>query len=245
MGDARVQRRLPRRRGRALNRGRKLRPAAAAKGSARTRLARASGRGAYEAQARLAKAKSAAPDRTAMASAIEAFLRAAGVPLSATDRARTPERVADAWADDLISGYASDPIAELTSEPVGGGGGLVVLRDIEFHSTCVHHLLPFYGRAHVAYLPDERLVGLSKVARAVDILARRLQVQERLTDAIVEALTRALRPAGVACVIEAEHLCVSCRGVRKTGVRVVTSQFKGALARSPHRGEVSLLLAPR
>jgi GTP cyclohydrolase I len=120
----------------------------------------------------------------------------------------------------------------------------VVLRDIVFHSMCVHHLLPFFGRAHVAYIPSRRLVGLSKVARVVDILARRLQVQERLTDGVVETLVRALRPAGAACIIEAEHMCVACRGVRKHGVRILTSRFAGRLARGPMRNEALRLLCP-
>jgi len=180
-----------------------------------------------------------------MARAVAEFLRAARIPLTGADRARTPARVADAWADDLVRGYALDPRAELTSEPSRAGGGLVVLRDIEFHSICVHHLLPFHGRAHVAYLPDRRLAGLSKIARVVDVLSRRLQVQERLTDGVVEVLTRVLRPAGAACIIEAEHMCVACRGVRKSGVRIVTSRFSGRLARAPLREEALRLLLPR
>ena len=178
-----------------------------------------------------------------MQRAIAEFLRAARVPLSAADAARTPERVARAWAEDLIGGYAADPVAELTSESVPGGGGLVVVRGIEFHSTCVHHLLPFYGRAHVAYLPARKLAGLSKIARVVDILARRLQVQERLTDAVVDVLQRALRPAGAACVVEADHMCVACRGIRKSGVKVVTSRVAGRLARGGARSEVLQLFS--
>jgi hypothetical protein len=104
------------------------------------------------AAARKARRGAARPDREAMARAVAAFLEAAGAPIGSEDRARTPGRVADAWADDLIAGYALDPVAELTSEAVARGGGLVVVRDIPFHSTCVHHLLPFFGRAHVAYL---------------------------------------------------------------------------------------------
>lgn len=187
----------------------------------------------------------ASPDREAMARAVAAFLDAAKVPIEPGDRAKTPMRVAEAWADDLIAGYAFDPVEELTSESVEAGGGLVVVREIGFHSTCVHHLLPFFGLAHVAYLPGRRLAGLSKIARVVEILARRLQIQERLTDAVVDALAHALRPAGVACIVEAEHLCVACRGVRKPGVRVLTSRFTGRLARDPLRSEVVRLLAPR
>lgn len=187
---------------------------------------------------------SPSPDKDAMARAVADFLAAAKVPLSRSDRSRTPGRVAEAWAEDLIAGYALDPVAELTSELAGEKGGLVVVRDIDFHSTCVHHLLPFFGRVHVAYVPARRLVGLSKIGRAVDVLARRLQVQERLTDGIVDALGRALLPAGIACIVEAEHMCVACRGVRKPGVRVVTSRFTGNLARGAMRAEVARLLKP-
>ena len=185
-----------------------------------------------------------APDLKAMARAIEDFLDASGAPVGAADRAKTPMRVAEAWTADLLGGYALDPVAELTSEPVASGGGLVVVRDIAFHSTCVHHLLPFVGRAHVAYLPARRLAGLSKIARVVDLLARRLQIQERLTDGIVDALERALGPAGAACIVEAEHMCVACRGVRKPGVRMITSRFAGRLAKGPLHDEVVRLLNP-
>lgn len=180
-----------------------------------------------------------------MARAIADFLRAARVPMSAADRARTPARVAEAWSSDLIKGYAQDPAAGLTSEPAPPGEGLVILRDIEFQSTCIHHLLPFFGRAHIAYLPGRRLAGLSKIARAIDILACRLQVQERLTEQIVSVMVRALRPAGVACVLEAEHLCIACRGVRKSAVRIVTARFAGRLSRGAQRQEALELLRPQ
>ena len=180
-----------------------------------------------------------------MARAVAAFLEASRAPISRSDRAKTPARVAEAWASDLIRGYGSDPVRELTSEPAGANGGLVVLRDILFHSVCVHHLLPFFGRAHVAYLPGRRLAGLSKIARVVDLLARRLQIQERLTDGVVEAIERALAPEGAACVVEAEHMCVACRGVRKPGVRIVTSRYSGRLAHGALRAEAARLLEPR
>lgn len=252
MGDAREQRRLSRRERGAMKRTIRLagpRPGFAPKDG------QAQGRGKGSAgplrirrtTARASKSPMpvrpvAEPDQEAMARAIADFLRAARVPMSRADASRTPDRVAEAWANDLISGYAQDPVAELTSEPAPIGEGMVVLRDIEFHSTCVHHLLPFFGRAHIAYLPDRRLVGLSKIARALEILSRRLQVQERLTEQIVGILLQALRPLGVACVLEAEHLCIACRGVRKTGVRILTSRFAGRLARGGARVEVLKLL---
>ena len=191
-----------------------------------------------------ARSRGNRPDRAGMKRAISLFLRASGAPMSAADRARTPERVAEAWAGELLGGYAADPVGELTHEPAPPRAGMVVLRDIVFHSICVHHLLPFFGRAHVAYLPGRRIAGLSKVARVVDVLARRLQVQERLTEGIVEALERGLRPAGAACIVEAEHLCVASRGVGKEGVRIVTSCFSGSLARGKLRQEALGLLRP-
>jgi GTP cyclohydrolase I len=110
---------------------------------------------------------------------------------------------------------------------------MVVVRDIPFVSICVHHLLPFHGTAHVAYLPDDRIVGLSKVARLVDALARRLQLQERLTGQVTAALAAALAPAGVACRMEAQHLCMTLRGARATGTRVVTTSYTGSFRRRP------------
>ena len=186
----------------------------------------------------------ARPDRAGMERAVVAFLRAGAVPLTAAEIAQTARRVAEAWSEDLLLGYTRNAAAEMAAEEAPAGEGLVVLRDIAFHSMCVHHLLPFFGRAHVAYLPQRRLAGLSKIARVVDALARRLQVQERLTEGIVNALETALHPAGAACVIEAEHMCVACRGIRKPGVRIVTTRFTGRLARGPRREEALRLLLP-
>lgn len=194
--------------------------------------------------ARFARGRAPRPDPDAMQRAVADFLRAAAVPLSSAEIARTASRVAQAWSEDLLLGYSRDAGAEMASEEAPAGEGLVVVRDIAFHSMCVHHLLPFFGRAHVAYLPHRRLAGLSKIARVVDTLARRLQVQERLTDGIVRAIETSLRPAGVACLVEAEHMCVACRGIRKPGVRIVTTRFTGRLARGARREEALRLLLP-
>jgi len=179
-----------------------------------------------------------------MERAIADFLRAAAVPLTRSQVAQTAHRVAEAWSEDLLLGYGRDPAGEMASEEAPAGEGLVVLRDIAFHSMCVHHLLPFFGRAHVAYLPHRRLAGLSKIARIVDALARRLQVQEVLTEGIVDAIEASLEPRGAACVIEAEHMCVACRGIRKPGVRIITTRFTGRLAAGPRREEALRLLVP-
>lgn len=145
----------------------------------------------------------------------------------------TPRRFAAAWSEEILSGYKADPRAILGSGFAARDRGMVVIRDIPFVSICVHHLLPFHGTAHVAYLPEDRIVGLSKVARLVDALARRLQLQERLTAQITAALETALAPAGVACRMEAQHLCMTLRGARATGTRVVTTSFTGSFRRRP------------
>jgi GTP cyclohydrolase IA len=139
----------------------------------------------------------------------------------------TPARVAKSlrW---LTSGYRRSAHAELGGalfqEPYRS---MVLVKDIELYSLCEHHMLPFYGRAHIAYIPDGRIVGLSKLARLVELFARRLQVQERLTEQIADALCEELRPRGVAVVIEAAHLCMMMRGVEKQNSRTVTSAMKG------------------
>ena len=151
----------------------------------------------------------------------------------ARERRATPQRVADAWSREIVSGYGTDPRRILARTMAARDHDLVLVRDIPFTSVCVHHLLPFGGTAHVAYLPGRRLVGLSKIARAVDALARRLQLQERLTRQIVETLQESLRPLGSACVMEAEHLCMSIRGPRKKGARVVTTAYTGVFRSRP------------
>lgn len=140
---------------------------------------------------------------------------------------RTPERVAQAFRW-LTRGYG-----ESAEEVIGAGifeeghESMVLVRDVELYSLCEHHLLPFYGRAHVAYLPNGKIVGLSKIARLVDLYARRLQVQERLTDQIADALMQSLQPHGVGVVIEAFHLCMMMRGVEKQNSKTITSAVRG------------------
>lgn len=142
----------------------------------------------------------------------------------------TPRRVTDAF-EEYFAGYLLDP-AEVLSKTFAEAGGyddLVMLRDIRVHSHCEHHLAPFLGVAHVAYLPNGRILGISKIARVVDIFARRLQTQETLTAQIADAIETALRPRGVAVLIEAEHQCMTMRGVRQPGVKTITTRFTGAL----------------
>jgi len=144
----------------------------------------------------------------------------------------TPRRVARAYAE-LTAGFKEDPRRHLATVFHETYDQVVLLRDIEFHSLCEHHLMPFTGKAHVAYLPDGRVVGLSKLARLVEGYARRLQVQERLTTQIADALWDELKPLGAACVIEAAHTCMTIRGVQKPGSTMVTSALRGVFKENP------------
>ena len=154
-----------------------------------------------------------------------ALLHALGRDPASPHLADTPRRVADAYAE-LLTGRPFD----LTTFPNDEGyDELVLARDIPFNSLCMHHMLPFHGVAHVAYLPGDRILGLSKLARVVDLFARDLQVQERLTQQVADWLQENLAPRGVGVVIEAEHLCMSLRGVRAPGARTVTSALHGLL----------------
>lgn len=185
-------------------------------------------------------------DVAKMEAAIREFLDGLGERFEGDDLERTPARVARAWSEDLVGGYALDPAADLTWTPVEAGAGPVVVRGVRFTSICVHHLLPFFGRADVAYLPGARLAGLSKIGRVVDAHARRLQTQERLTAAIVETLRAALDPRGVLAVLEAEHTCMTCRGVRKEQSRMVTMASFGIYADDrAARGEILDLFGER
>jgi GTP cyclohydrolase I len=141
---------------------------------------------------------------------------------------RTPERVARAF-DELLAGYRTDPVAMINGALFESDyDDIVMVRDIDFFSLCEHHMLPFYGRAHVAYIPDGKVVGLSKIPRAVEMYARRLQIQERLTQEIAEFLEAVLQPRGVAVIVEAAHMCAMMRGVKKGEAHMVTRSMRGA-----------------
>lgn len=144
----------------------------------------------------------------------------------------TPTRVVRSWGE-LFAGYKQDPAALLKTFEDGACDEMVVLKDIGFTSFCEHHLLPFTGTAHVAYLPDRKVLGLSKLARLVDCFAKRLQLQERLTTQVTAALDEHLRPQGSACVVEATHYCMACRGVRKENAVMVTSSLTGVFRDKP------------
>jgi len=156
---------------------------------------------------------------------------------------KTPRRVALAMQT-LMRGYEQDPAEVLLSakfhEPYDQ---MVIVKDIQFYSLCEHHMLPFYGRAHVAYIPDGYITGLSKIARVVDIFSHRLQVQERLTFQIKDCIQQALQPLGVMVVVEARHMCMQMRGVEKSGSVTTTSAFCGAFNQAKTRAEFLRLIA--
>jgi GTP cyclohydrolase I len=170
-----------------------------------------------------------------LAAHTEAILRLLGEDPTREGLQRTPERVAKAW-DFLTHGYSEDPAALLQSAIFEEDcRRMVLIRDIDFYSLCEHHMLPFFGRVHVAYIPDGHIVGLSKVPRMVEAYARRLQVQERLTAEIKDCLMEALHPKGVMVMIEASHLCMQMRGVQKMNTRTVTYDYAGVFAEDPRQ----------
>jgi GTP cyclohydrolase IA len=176
----------------------------------------------------------AAPTREEAEAAVRTLIRWAGDDPSREGLRDTPQRVVKAYRE-LYAGYGADPAAvlERVFEEVEGYGDMVLVRDIPFASHCEHHMVPFVGRAHIAYFPAKGVVGLSKLARLVEVFARRLQTQETMTAQIAEALDEALRPRGVAVLLEAEHMCMSLRGVQKAGSSTITSQFTGLFKDEP------------
>jgi GTP cyclohydrolase IA len=173
----------------------------------------------------------ARPSQSETEAAIRTLIAWLGDDPERTDLQGTPARVATAFYD-LFTGYRTDPVAVLRRSlmPQEGGGQLVMLRAIRFISFCERHFLQIIGHAHVAYVPRRHAVGIGAIAAAVDAVTRRLQIQERITDGIAEALSEALDPEGVAVVVEAEHQCMTARGVSKVGARFVTSRQLGCLA---------------
>jgi len=165
--------------------------------------------------------------KEAIAAAVRQILANIGEDPHREGLERTPERIANMY-DEILSGYHEDPAA-LVNEAMFEVeyDEMVVVKDIDFFSMCEHHMLPFYGRAHVAYAPTSKIIGLSKIPRIVDMFAHRLQVQERMTRQIAELLDEVLQPYGVAVVVEASHLCSMMRGVKKEHARMVTSTMLG------------------
>ena len=175
------------------------------------------------------------PSRKDAEEAVRTLIRWAGDDPSREGLVDTPHRVTSAYKE-FYAGYTQDAAEELdrTFEDVGNYDDIVVVRDIPFYSHCEHHMVPFIGKAHVAYYPtDGKVVGLSKLARVVEVFAHRLQTQERLTGDIVAAIDEALKPRGIAVMIEAEHQCMTLRGVKAHGAATVTTQFTGVFRDDP------------
>ena len=169
-------------------------------------------------------------DQERIAAAVRDILEAIGEDPQREGLLGTPRRIAQLYAE-LFSGLRRDPREVLSTGFHESQRDMVILKDIPFYSLCEHHFLPFHGHAHVGYVPEGRIVGASKIARAVDILAHRPQLQERLTGQIADSMMEGLNPDGVAVIIEAEHLCLTMRGVQKPGTVLVTSAIRGGFRR--------------
>ena len=174
------------------------------------------------------------PSREEAEAAVRVLLRWAGEDASREGLLDTPRRVVKAY-DELFKGYREDAqeILSRVFQEVEGYDDMVLVRDIPFYSHCEHHMVPFVGKAHIAYYPSEGVVGLSKLARVVDVFARRFQTQETMTAQIAQSIEAALEPRGVAVWVEAEHMCMSMRGVQKQGASTVTTQFTGVFRDDP------------
>ncbi|MEM7069465.1 MAG: GTP cyclohydrolase I FolE [Pseudomonadota bacterium] len=179
-------------------------------------------------------AKEDRPSREEAEEAVRTLLKWIGEDVEREGLRDTPKRVAKAYQE-LFGGYdleARDVLGR-TFEEVGGYDDMVLVRDIPFHSHCEHHMVPIIGKAHVAYIPDGRVLGLSKIARTVEIFAKRLQTQENMTAQIAQTIDDVLRPGGVAVMIDAEHMCMAMRGIKKHGSSTVTTAFTGAFHDTP------------
>jgi len=180
-------------------------------------------------------------DRAAVQRAARDLMRALGADADSEALQDTPRRVADAYAELLTP----RPFRATTFPNDDGYDELIVVREIPFHSLCMHHLLPFHGVAHIGYLPDKRLVGLSKLGRVIEYFSRDLQIQERLTAQVADWLRQELEPKGVGVVLEGEHLCMSLRGVQTLGAKTVTSALRGIVRDDPRTRQEFLALTTR
>jgi GTP cyclohydrolase I len=182
-------------------------------------------------------------DRERIVAAVREILEAIGENPEREGLLKTPERVARMY-EEIFDGIEQDPQRHLTTQfTEEEHGEMVIVRDIPFASVCEHHLMPFIGKAHIAYIPEGgRITGLSKIARVVEGYSRRLQVQERLTSQIAEAMMSTLKPQGVLVVLEAEHMCMSIRGIKKPGTLTITSAMRGIFHKSSTRAEAFSLI---
>ncbi len=193
------------------------------------------------------KAPRKRPNREAAEAAVRTLIEWAGDDPDREGLLGTPDRVVRAY-EEFYAGYSEDPVAilERTFEETAGYDEIVMLRDIRLESHCEHHMVPIIGRAHVAYLPEGRVVGISKLARLVEIYAKRLQIQEVLTAQIADTINEVLKPKGVAIIIEAAHQCMTTRGIKKPGVVTITSRMTGCFRTDPAtRAEFMAMLNAR
>ncbi|MEY8518535.1 GTP cyclohydrolase I FolE [Lachnospiraceae bacterium 29-84] len=171
-------------------------------------------------------------DKEKIERAVTLLLEGLGEDVEREGLKETPGRIARMY-EEIFAGMGQSPKTHLEKTFLASGRGLVVEKDIVFYSTCEHHMLPFYGKVHIAYLPAGNVVGLSKLARTVEVYARRLQIQEQLTAQIADALMEYLKPKGVMVVVEAEHMCMTMRGAKKPGTQTVTLELRGAFEQEP------------
>lgn len=181
-------------------------------------------------------------DRNKIMAGVKLILEGIGEDLTREGLVRTPERMAE-YFEEALAGYAEDPTQELARYTTSNKDEMIILKDISFYSLCEHHLLPFFGKVHIAYIPqNDKVAGFSNMVRVVEILARRLQVQERMTTDIADAMIQAISPKGVLIVVEAEHLCLTMRGIKKPGSKIVTSAVRGMMRRIATRNEALTLM---
>ena len=169
-------------------------------------------------------------DREKVEAAVRLLLEGIGEDVNREGLLGTPDRIAR-MCEEIYGGTDEEVAVHLSKTFPAAGNEIVLEKDITFYSTCEHHLMPFYGKAHVAYIPDGKVVGLSKLARTVEVYARRLQIQEQMTGQIADAVMEYLKPQGVMVLVEAEHMCMTMRGVKKPGSRTVTSAARGVFAK--------------
>ena len=176
-------------------------------------------------------------DQTKVKEAVRMLLEGIGEDVNREGLRETPERIARMY-EQIFAGMEEDAATHLSKTFAVASNEIVMVKDITFYSICEHHLMPFYGRAHIAYLPDGKVVGLSKLARTVEVYARRPQIQEQMTIQIVEAVMEHLKPQGVMVLLEAEHMCMTMRGVEKPGSRTVTMASRGCFQEKPELQEL-------
>ncbi|MCH5252023.1 MAG: GTP cyclohydrolase I FolE [Lachnospiraceae bacterium] len=183
-------------------------------------------------------------DHEKIRQAVQLFLEGIGEDPTREGLQDTPKRIAD-MCEEIFGGYTQDAGEHLLRTFSSDTGEMVVERDIPFYSVCEHHLLPFFGKVHIGYIPDGKVVGLSKLARTVEVYARRAQIQEQLTGQIAEAVMKELKPKGVMVMIEAEHLCMSMRGIKKPGTQTATYSVQGVFKEDSNRQQMFMKLIGR